>query len=69
MSVDDRGRRVELEGREALRLWTYDDLRRLVESSGALALEALYSEDFKKLPLDTHVSGEMGNLYHILKAT
>lgn len=68
MSIDDGGRCVELQGREALRLWTYDGLRALVESSGALTLAALYSEDFKPLPLDTRVSGEMGNLYYVLKA-
>lgn len=68
MDVDDDGERVELIGREALRLWIYEDLRALVEASGTLALVALYSEAFEPLPLDTHVSGEMGNLYHVLQA-
>lgn len=69
MEVDDHGERVQLEGREALRLWTYEDLKALAEASGAFRLAALYSESFDPLPLDTHVSGEMGNLYHILQAT
>lgn len=68
LSIDDGGRRVELEGRDALRLWIYDELRALVESSRTLTMAALYSEGFEPLPLDTRVSGEMGNLYYILKA-
>jgi SAM-dependent methyltransferase len=68
MEIDDRGRRLELVDRHVLRLWLYDDLRSLVERSGALALVAVYSEDFRPLPLDGHKSGEMGNLYYVLSA-
>lgn len=68
MQIDDDGERVELTGREALRLWTYEDLRALVETSDVLTLAALYSEAFEPLPLETHISGEMGNLYYVLQA-
>ncbi len=68
MEVDDHGRKLVLVDRHVLRLWFYDDLRDLVERSGSLRLIAIYSEDFRPLPLDGHISGEMGNLYYILAA-
>jgi SAM-dependent methyltransferase len=68
MEIDDRGEKLVLVDRHVLRLWLYDDLRSLVERSGSLRLIAVYSEDFKPLPLDGHKSGEMGNLYYILSA-
>ena len=68
MEIDDRGSKHALVDRHVLRLWLYDDLRTLVERSGSLALVAIYSEDFRPLPLDGHISGEMGNLYYILAA-
>lgn len=68
MEIDDHGEKSALVDRHVLRLWLYDDLRNLVERSGSLRLIAVYSEDFKPLPLDGHISGEMGNLYYILAA-
>ncbi len=68
MEIEDRGRRSALADRHVLRLWFYEDLRALVECSGTLALEALYAEGFEPLPLTTRVTGEMGNLYYVLKA-
>ena len=68
MEVDDHGSKHVLVDRHVLRLWLYDDLRDLVERSRSLRLVAVYSEDFRALPLDGHISGEMGNLYYILGA-
>ena len=68
MEIDGDGKRIELIGREALRLWIYEDLLALVEASETLSLAALYSEAFEPLSLDTDVSGEMGNLYYVLQA-
>lgn len=68
MEVDDRGEKSEFTFREAMRLWFHDDVRALVEESGTLRYEALYSEGFERLPPGTRATGEMGNLYHILKA-
>jgi SAM-dependent methyltransferase len=67
--IDDRGERSVLVDRHVLRLWHYNDLRGLVARSGSLRLVAVYSEDFRTLPLEGHKSGEMGNLYYVLKAT
>jgi hypothetical protein len=68
MEIDDKGATSEFTFRETTRLWFHDDVRSLVERSGALRYEAIYAENFERLSLDTHVTGEMGNLYHILMA-
>ncbi len=68
MQVEEGDRRSVLVFRETMRLWYHDEFRDLVERSGTLRYEALYSEGFERLPLDTRVTGEMGNLYHVLKA-
>jgi len=56
--------------RHDLRLWTYEELRELVDRAGSLELAAIYTDtaENKPVPLDTHINGEMGNLYFILKA-
>lgn len=68
MQVEDGDQRSVLVFRDTMRLWYHDEFRDLVERSGTLGYEALYSEGFERLPLDTRVTGEMGNLYHVLKA-
>lgn len=68
MEIEDHGSRLVLVDRHVLRLWIYDDFRELVERSGSLHLIAVYSEDFRPLPIDSHISGELGNLYYILAA-
>jgi len=68
MEVDDRGEASVLEFRETMRLWYHDEFRSLVKRSGALEYAALYAEDFAPMSLDARVTGEMGNLYHVLRA-
>lgn len=68
MDIDDHGETSVLVFRETMRLWFHDDVRALVERSGTLRYEALYSEAFERLPPETRATGEMGNLYHVLKA-
>jgi SAM-dependent methyltransferase len=70
MEVDDHGERELLIDRHTLRLWVYEDLRKLIDDSGAFSLEAIYTEtqEHASVPLDSHINGEMGNLYYILKA-
>jgi SAM-dependent methyltransferase len=70
MEIDDHGERRLLVDRHELRLWVYDELRELVDRSGSLDLEAIYTDtaENKPVPLDAHINGEMGNLYFILKA-
>jgi SAM-dependent methyltransferase len=70
MEIEDRGRREVLIDRHTLRLWVYEELRELVERAGTLMLEAIYDEspEHRSVPLDSHINGEMGNLYYVLKA-
>jgi SAM-dependent methyltransferase len=68
MEIEDHGRTFTLVDRYVLRLWIYDEFLSLVRASEALEPLALYSEDMKPLPLETRVTGEMGNLYHVLRA-
>jgi SAM-dependent methyltransferase len=70
MEIDDHGERRVLVDRHELRLWIYEELRSQIERSGTLVLEAIYEESQKheRVPLDSHINGEMGNLYYILKA-
>jgi len=68
MQVESEGERAVHVFRETMRLWRDDEFRELVKGSGTLEYEALYSEGFERLPVDTHVTGEMGNLYHILRS-
>ncbi len=68
MEIEEEGRTLTLFDRHVLRLWTYDDFRELVARSGRLTLAAVYSEDFERLPLDAEITGQMGNLYYVLRA-
>ncbi len=68
MEIDDHGQAVTLVEPHVLRLWFYEEFRYLVGESGALKLGAIYSEKFDEIPLDSHITGEMGNLYYVLEA-
>jgi SAM-dependent methyltransferase len=70
MEIDDHGEKRLLVDRHELRLWIYEEFRELVDRSGSLELEAIYTDtaENKPVPLDAHINGEMGNLYFILKA-
>ncbi|MBD3348594.1 MAG: methyltransferase domain-containing protein [Candidatus Eisenbacteria bacterium] len=68
MEIDDHGKKSSHTFRETLRLWRHYDLKELVSRSQALEYAALYSESFERLPPGTRATGEMGNLYHVLRA-
>jgi hypothetical protein len=46
---------------------TFDDLKCLIHRSGKFRLETIYDENHNQIPLNAHISGEMGNLYYVLK--
>jgi SAM-dependent methyltransferase len=71
MEIEERGKKRVLVDRHTLRLWIYEELREFVERSGTLRLAAIYDESQKhrKISLDSHINGEMGNLYYVLSAT
>lgn len=49
-----------------LRLWYAEDFRRL-SAAGGFTLQAIYTQTFEPLPLDTPITGDLGNLYYVLK--
>ena len=67
MDIDDNGKKIKLEETHVLRLWLYEDLKRLVKKSGKFKLVAIYNEDRQRLALDSEIIGEMGNLFYVLK--
>ena len=70
MEIDDHGEKRVLVDRHELRLWLLDEFKEQIERCGTLVLEAIYNDgrEHERLPLDSHISGEMGNHYYILKA-
>jgi hypothetical protein len=67
MFIVDHGENIEIVDNHILRLWIYADLKELINRSRIFRLEAIYNEKEKEVPLDSHINGEMGNLYYILK--
>ncbi|MEM3466570.1 MAG: class I SAM-dependent methyltransferase [Candidatus Jordarchaeales archaeon] len=65
MKVQDSGRVFELEEEHVLRLWYYDDLKKLAEESG-FSIKAIYTQEFQPVPLDSKITGELGALYFVL---
>ena len=49
-----------------LRLWYFEDFKRL-SKAGGFVLKAIYNQNSERLPLDAPLTGELGNLYFILK--
>lgn len=68
MEINDHGKNIVLEEQHILRLWIFEDLKSLIRKSGKFELAAIYDESHKQIPLNTHICGELGNLYYVLKA-
>lgn len=69
MEINEQGKHIILEECHILRLWFFEDLKCLISKSGKFKLETIYDEKHNQIPLDTHISGELGNLYYILKVS
>jgi SAM-dependent methyltransferase len=67
MEIDDNGKAVHFEEEHHLRLWLYDDLKRLISDSNCFRLEAIYDEKSRSVDLNGPITGEHGNLYYVLK--
>lgn len=67
MDINDNGQEIKIIDNHDLRLWFYDDIKRLIEESDTFKLINIYDESFKEVNIDTQITGEMGNLYYILK--
>jgi SAM-dependent methyltransferase len=58
--------RIVVEEDHVLRLWTQEDVDRLVERS-PMDLVAVYHDRYDPFPMDLERTGEYGNLYHVLQ--
>jgi SAM-dependent methyltransferase len=67
MEIEDHDLRFSFEDARLMRLWTDDDWRKTIADSGVFTLEAVYDPAGKPIPLDSHISGEQGNVYWVLK--
>lgn len=65
--VNDHGVTRVFEEDHAMRVWTYDDIQRLVGECDTLTLAAVYDEDGVLLAPTTPITGETGNLYYALR--
>ena len=65
--VEQDDRLEHLEEHHTLRMWLFNDLESLVERSGQFEIVTIYGEDFEELKDRENLSGELGNIYLILK--
>ena len=65
--VERDGKIERFDDRHALRLWLFSDLQELVGRSRQFEIAAIYGEDFEELTDWEHLSGELGNVYVILR--
>lgn len=65
MKVQDGGKVFEFEEEHVLKLWYWDDLKRLAEEGG-FTIKAIYTQEFQPVPLDSEITGELGVLYFVL---
>lgn len=50
-----------------MRLWLFSDLEKLARRSGNFEVAAVYGEEFEALEDDEQLTGELGNVYVILR--
>lgn len=67
MEIEENHNKFTIEDDHILRLWLYDDLKRFIEQSKRLRLEAIYDEERVPMDPEAHITGEMGNLFFVLK--
>ena len=65
--VERDGKVERSDDRHSLRLWLFADLQDLVHQSGQFEIAAIYGEDFEKLNDMERLTGDLGNVYVILK--
>lgn len=65
--VERDGKIEWFDDRHSLRLWLFSDQQELVRRSGQLEIAAIYGENFEELTDWENLSGELGNVYVILR--
>ena len=66
MIVEENGKKSIVKEEHNLRLWIYDEFKSLVEAGG-FELVAIYNQNYKLIPSDASITGELGALFFILK--
>ena len=67
--VEKDGKIDRFDDRYSMRLWLFIDFEDLLRRSGQFEIAAIYGEDFEELRHDERLSGELGNVYVILRKT
>ncbi|MEW5803050.1 MAG: class I SAM-dependent methyltransferase [bacterium] len=62
---EDKGRQFVHEWKDALRLWFFEDFKRLAHEAG-FSVRAIYNQEYREVPLDSQITGELGPLYYVL---
>ena len=67
MEINDHGREFVFEDEHTCRLWLFEDWKSIIRRSGKFVLAAACDDKRRAIALDGRVTGETGNLYHVLK--
>ena len=67
VDIVDYGTEIKFEDEHVMRLWFYDDLKRLIKESGSFVLEAIFTDKGEVVDMNSKITSEMGNLYYVLK--
>ncbi len=65
MRGQDNGSAFEFEEEHKLRLWYYEDFKRLAQEGG-FKIVAIYNQEYQPIPIDSYITGELGALYYVL---
>lgn len=65
MKGQDNGRMFEFQEEHKLRLWLYEDFKKLTQEAG-FKIAAIYNQKFQLVPKDSRITGELGALYYVL---
>lgn len=67
--VETEGNLEHLEERHTLRLWLFEDFQESVQQSGHFVIAKIFGENFEELKDGEKPSGELGNVYVVLRKT
>jgi SAM-dependent methyltransferase len=65
MKGQDDGRVFEFQEEHKLRLWLYEDFKKLTREAG-FRIEAIYNQEYQLVPKESRITGETGFLYYVL---
>lgn len=65
MKGQDNGRVFEFQEEHKLRLWFYEDFKKLTQEAG-FRIEVIYNQEYQLVSKDCRITGETGALYYVL---